>query len=85
MAEGEGNCSCGQNHNQQFKFDGSMGTGDTALLTLITKDDVEGQREETFQFPLALIDQDMLNKFLNYRLILGHKIVRIPKPTPESL
>ena len=84
MAEGEGSCSCGQNHSN-FKFDGSMGTGDTALLTLITKDDVEGEREETFQFPYALIDQEMLGRFSNFRLILGYKLIRVPKPTTERL
>ena len=70
---------CGGNHEGELKLDGSMGTGDRALLTLITKDDVEGQREETFQFPYALIDQAMLQRFGQFRLILGYKLIRLPK------
>ena len=68
---------CGGNH-EEVKLDGSMGTGDTALLTLITKDDVEGEREETFQFPYALIDFGMLAKFSMFRLIMGYKVIRVP-------
>ena len=71
--------NCGGNCENGIKLDGSVGTGDTALLTLITKDDVEGQREETFEFPYALIDFAMLAKFSMFKLILGYKIVRIPK------
>ena len=70
--------NCGNDH-EKIKLDGSVGTGDTALLTLITKDDIEGQREETFEFPYARIDFAMLNKFSMFSLILGYKIVRIPK------
>ena len=70
--------NCGNDH-EKIKLDGSMGTGDTALLTLVTKDDIEGQREETFEFPYALIDFNMLNKFSMFNLILGYKIIRIPK------
>jgi hypothetical protein len=73
---------CGGNHEGEVKLDGSMGTGDTALLTLITKDDIEGQREETFEFPYALIDFAMLAKFSLFRLIMGYKIIRIPKNKP---
>jgi hypothetical protein len=64
--------------HEEIKLDGSVGTGDTALLTLITKDDVEGQREETFQFPYALIDFSMLAKFSMFKLIMGYKVIRIP-------
>jgi hypothetical protein len=69
--------NCGNEH-EEIKLDGSVGTGDTALLTLITKDDVEGQREETFQFPYALIDFSMLAKFSMFKLIMGYKVIRIP-------
>ena len=71
-------CDCGGNHEGEIKLDGSVGTGDTALLTLITKDDIEGQREETFQFPYALIDFSMLAKFSMFKLIMGYKVIRIP-------
>lgn len=74
-------CDCGGNHEGEMKLDGSVGTGDTALLTLITKDDVEGRREETFQFPYALIDFATLNKFSMFKLILGYKIERVPRET----
>ena len=70
--------NCG-GHEEEIKLDGSVGTGDTALLTLITKDDIEGQREETFEFPYALIDFNMLAKFSMFKLIMGYKIVRVPK------
>lgn len=73
---------CGGNREGEMKLDGSIGTGDTALLTLITKDDIEGQREETFEFPYALIDFNMLSKFSLFKLIMGYKIVRIPKAVP---
>ena len=73
---------CGGNHEGELKLDGSLGTGDTALLTLITKDDVAGEREEVFEFPYALIDFGMLTKFSLYKLILGYKIVRVPKVVP---
>ena len=71
--------NCGGDCKNGIKLDGSMGTGDTALLTLITTSDVEGQREETFEFPYALIDQAMLARFSLYNLILGYKLVRVPK------
>jgi hypothetical protein len=75
---------CGGNHEGELKLDGSLGTGDTALLTLITKDDVEGQREETFEFPYALIDFSMLQKFSTFKLILGYKVIRVPALQKEG-
>jgi hypothetical protein len=76
--------NCGGDCKNGLKLDGSLGTGDTALLTLITKDDVEGQREETFEFPYALIDQNMLSKFSLFNLILGYKLIRVPKADKQE-
>lgn len=75
---------CGGSHGE-IKLDGSLGTGDTALLTLITHDDVQGDVETTFQFPYALIDMGMLNKFSLFKLILGYKIVRVPAPQKDGV
>jgi hypothetical protein len=67
-----------------IKLDGSEGTGDNALVTLYTKDEMSGEKKETFQFPYALIDQDMLQKFVSYKLILGYRVLRQPKEAGGS-
>jgi hypothetical protein len=59
-----------------LKLDGSYGTGETALLTIITKNEVEGDCEETYQFPYGLIDFDGLNKHMHLKLIAGFRIER---------
>jgi len=67
-----------------IKLDGSMGLGENALFTVITKDDVLGDKEETFVFPYSLINFDILAKFLTLRCISGYKVVRQPAPPKES-
>jgi hypothetical protein len=67
-----------------IKLDGSHGFGDRAHLTIITNTP-EGDREETFEFPMALIDMEQLNKSVGVFLIKGYKIVRVPKPSQEGV
>ncbi len=79
MADENGNCpSCGGNH-MQVKTDGSGGVGERALLTLVTHDDIEGNKEETFEFPYALINFTILQAFCTFRQIMGYKLVRVPE------
>lgn len=64
-------------HNEelQTKLDGSCGFGDRAYVTIITKDGVE-EKEETLMFPYILIRSEVMQKFLDLKLITGFKIVR---------
>ena len=63
-----------------FKLDGSMGVGENALLTIITKDEMAGgEKEETYQFPYALINFGSLNTALAYKFLMGYKILRQDK------
>lgn len=66
----------GDNKEPMLKLDGSAGMGGTAKLTLTTKDDVDGEKDETFVFPLALINLEMLAKAVQFNLILGYRIKR---------
>lgn len=75
--------NCGGNH-LQVKTDGSGGVGERAMLTLITHDDVEGTKEETFEFPYALINFQIIQAFCTYRQILGYKLVRVPDAPPNE-
>ena len=77
-------------HNEEtpreyLKLDGSMGVGENALLTIITKDDLHGEREETYQFPFALINFSTLNTCLAYNFLRGFKIVRQEKVKEDAL
>lgn len=67
-----------------IKLDGSMGVGDNALFTVITKDDVHGDREETYQFPYALINFNTLEKFMGLKFIQGYKVLRQDKLKEEG-
>jgi hypothetical protein len=71
--------------HEHIKLDGSMGVGGNALLTIITKDDLHGEREETYQFPFALINFSTLNTCLAYNFLRGFKIVRQEKVKEEVL
>jgi hypothetical protein len=71
---------------EKIKLDGSLGVGDNALLTIITKDETAGgDREETFQFPYHLIDFNILNKYMLFKLLMGYKIIRQEKVREEVL
>jgi hypothetical protein len=84
MADENGNCpSCGGNHGI-VKTDGSGGVGERALLTLVTHDDIEGNKEETFEFPYALINFTILQAFCTFRQIMGYKLVRVPDEPVEG-
>jgi hypothetical protein len=73
-------CNCGNpDCVNRVKFDGSSGLGDHAILTIFTNDPVQGEKEETFQFPYVLINLTILNMFQGLRQITGYKIVRLPK------
>jgi len=64
---------------QVIKLDGSLGTGDHVLLTIITTDKVMGEKRETFLLPFALLNFDTLEKFVVLNLINGYEVVRKPK------
>ncbi len=77
MADGERCEGCGGTH-AGVKMDGSNGVGDLALITIYTKDDVRGERKETYQFPYVLVNQAALQTFAAYRQIVGFKVMRLP-------
>lgn len=62
-------------------LDGSYGFGDNAIVTVTTNDAVEGQREQSFKFPLCLINRAGLNQGVDYNLIAAYKIERIKRVT----
>ena len=68
---------------EMIKLDGSAGVGDRARLTLITRDSVDGDREETFLIPLALLNMGTLNVCMQYNFIMGYKVVRQDKPQED--
>ncbi len=75
----ENGCNCGNpDYVNKAKFDGSSGIGDHALLTIYTTDPVQGEKEETFEFPYVLINQTVLTMFESLRQIQGHKLMRLP-------
>lgn len=74
----------GQDANAVLKLDGSHGAGDNVLLTIITTDPVEGEKEETFLLPYLALRTEGIERFLQLRLIAGYKIVRKIKPITEG-
>lgn len=70
-----------QNEQQQqmIKLDGSLGLTDRTIMTIITKDDTQGELEETFEIPSVLLDETKLLATYNLRLIKGFKLVRKEK------
>jgi hypothetical protein len=84
MSENKG-CNCGNpDCLNRVKFDGSGGIGDHALLTIYTKDDIQGEKEETFEFPYSLINLPVLNAYQQLRQITGYKLIRLPAPPKED-
>lgn len=75
-----------QSERQQkmIKLDGSYGLKDRSILTIITKDPVEGERAEQFEFPTVLIDMKNLNAALMIRIIKGYKIDQIERPEDDN-
>lgn len=76
-----------EEQKQNFiKLNGSIGHGDNALLTVVTRDEATGgDREETFQTPAAFIDWETLTKYFQYKIIIGFKIMRQMKDTTEEV
>jgi hypothetical protein len=66
----------------EIRLDGSYGGGPIAELTLITKTDGGGQKEETFQVPFFMVDMKRLQAFNDVNLILGYKIVKGERTPP---
>jgi hypothetical protein len=54
------------------------------LLTIFTTDPVQGEKEETFEFPSVLINTPVLTMFQSLRQIQGYKIVRLPAPPKDG-
>ena len=78
-------CNCGNpDCVNRAKFDGSGGIGDHSLLTIFTTDPVQGEKEETFEFPSVLINTPVLTMFQSLRQIQGYKIVRLPAPPKDG-
>lgn len=74
-----------EQQRKMIKLDGSYGLKDRSILTIITKDPEQGEREEQFEFPTVLIDMKNLNAALMIRIIKGYKIDQIERPEdPES-
>jgi hypothetical protein len=73
-----------EQQQKMIKLDGSYGLKDRSILTVITKDPVEGEREEQFEFPTVLIDMKNLNAALMLRLIKGYKIDQIERPEEDN-
>jgi hypothetical protein len=65
-----------QEEGTRIPLDGSYGMQTRVHLTIITKDDIEGEKEETFEMPFLALDlQGVLGSF-KLNLIRGFKIVR---------
>ena len=70
-----------QEQGEVIKLDGSLGVGQACYLTVITKDEVVGEKEETFLMPYALLSWKTLEHLVTMRFINGIKIVMKPKET----
>jgi hypothetical protein len=68
----------------QIPLDGSYGGGPSAELTIITRTEGGGRKEETFLVPYFMIDTKRLQAFNDANLILGFKLVKGDK-TPAGL
>ena len=73
-----------EGHILQIPLDGSYGGGPIAELTIITRTEGGGQKEETFQVPYVMIDTKRLQTFNDINLILGYKLVKSTM-TPHGL
>jgi hypothetical protein len=71
-----------EGHVIQIPLDGSYGGGPIAELTIITRTEGGGQKEETFQVPYFMIDTKRLQFFNDANLILGYKLVKGEKTPP---
>lgn len=67
----------------EIRLDGSYGGGPIAELTIITRTEGGGQREESFQVPFFMIDTKRLQAFNDANLILGYKLVKGEKTPPR--
>lgn len=67
----------------RIPLDGTYGTGAMAEVTIYTRVSAESNqmKEETFQFPYALIDMNRLVGYNSAHLIAGYKVVKLEKPT----
>lgn len=63
-----------QQEREYIKLDGSMGVGPTALVTISTKDVVNGIKNVTYQIPAALLNLSSLTTAFQYRFISGFEI-----------
>jgi hypothetical protein len=66
----------------EIRLDGSYGAGPVSELTIITRTEGGGQREEIFQVPYFMIDTKRLQAFNDINLILGYKLVKGEKTPP---
>ena len=67
------------------RLDGSMGLGMLARLTIITSDKINGNKEETFEFPYALIDFKTIMAACDSNYILGYRIEKLVPADDQPL
>lgn len=77
------NHECGEGCNH-VKLDGSHGLKERVRLTLVTKDDIEGERREGFIFPKHLINFAMLNTCVQFNIIKGFEILNQDAPQTDG-
>jgi hypothetical protein len=81
MAEHECGPEC--NHSN-VKLDGSLGLKERVRVTIVTKDDIEGERREGFIFPKALVNMSALNQCAIFNIIKGYEIVNQDAPQTDG-
>lgn len=84
MANEHGGCGDPNCENcKSLKLDCSAGTGDLCKVIIYTRDDVQGERADSFVFPYVLINFGLLQMFASLRQITGYKVERL-QPTQEG-
>lgn len=62
---------------ETIKLDGSLGLGARAHLTITTKDEALGEKNETFEVPYLAINFDQLKKALDFNFIRGFALMKV--------
>jgi hypothetical protein len=72
----------GKEHTIQIPLDGSYGGGPVAELSIFTKTEGGGMKEETFAIPYFFIDTKRLQIFNDANLILGYRLIKGERTLP---
>jgi hypothetical protein len=77
MSENESN---DQQQQKRVPSDGSYGAGTLSELTIFSRMEDGGTKEETFTIPYLLINFSHLVALDSMHLILGYKVIKVSKP-----